>query len=173
MPLLNVSECHSYTLRASCGCHLVFFRQPYIFLCCIFFLTWSYAFCYSVPVIIFTEHCFFVFFPACVCIVDFVAGNPISSCHCHWVSLFYCAHSAASSVAREVSWHPCSLLSLAVCFFGMSVGSPLLLQDEVSTCFLLSCGYDWADHSWCGCLAWFVGVLLCSFFGRLSLHVSV
>ena len=40
----------------------------------------------------------------------------------------------------------------------MSVGSPLLLQDEASTCFLLSCGYGWADHFWCGCLAWFVGV---------------
>lgn len=31
-------------------------------------------------------------------------------------------------------------------------GKPLLLQDQASTCFLLSCGYDWAVCAAVACL---------------------
>ena len=75
--------------------------------------------------------------------VDPPCCSPKSS-HCCWVSLCYYAPSASYSVASEVSWHASSMLSWAMYFFGMFVGSPVLSQDQASTCFLLSCGYDWA-----------------------------
>ena len=36
------------------------------------------------------------------------------------------------------------VLSVVSSNFGVSVGSPLLLQDQAATCCLLSCGCDWA-----------------------------